>query len=80
MRVIYPKNRPNQTYDYWLIKLNQQTLHIETNIFNSGLLQSSEQAIQNSGQLQNNTINGAMSITINRVIKCIIVSIFEISI
>ena len=33
MRVIYPKNRPNQACDYWLITLNQQTLYIETNIF-----------------------------------------------
>ena len=32
-RVIYPKNRLNQTRDYWLITLNQQTLYIETNIF-----------------------------------------------
>ena len=33
MRVIYPKNRPNQTCGYWLITPNQQTLCIETNIF-----------------------------------------------
>ena len=26
-RMIYPKNRPNQTCGYWLIKQNQQTLH-----------------------------------------------------
>ena len=39
MRVIYPKNRPNQTCDYWLITLNQQTICIETNIFNNGQLQ-----------------------------------------
>ena len=32
-RVIYPKNRPNQTRGYWLITPNQQTLCIETNIF-----------------------------------------------
>ena len=31
--VTYPKNCPNQTCDYWLITLNQQTLSIETNIF-----------------------------------------------
>ena len=29
----YSKNRPNQTYGYWLIRPNQQTLCIETNIF-----------------------------------------------
>ena len=33
MRVIYPKNCPNQTCGYWLITPNQQTLRIETNIF-----------------------------------------------
>ena len=32
-RMIYPKNRPKQTCDYWLITLNQQNLFIETNIF-----------------------------------------------
>ena len=32
-RMIYPKNRPNQTCGYWLITPNQQTLCIETNIF-----------------------------------------------
>ena len=31
--MIYRKNRPNQTCDYWLITPNQQTLCIETNIF-----------------------------------------------
>ena len=56
MRVIYPKNRPNQTCDYWLITPNQQTLCIETISFSSG-------------QLQNNTVKDAMSITINRVIR-----------
>ena len=32
-RMIYPKNCPNQTCDYWLITSNQQPLCIETNIF-----------------------------------------------
>ena len=32
-RVIYPKNRPNQTCDDWLITPNQQTLCSEANIF-----------------------------------------------
>ena len=31
-RVIYLKSFPKQTSDYWLIKPNQQTLCIETNI------------------------------------------------
>ena len=46
MRVIYPKSRPNQICDYWLITPNQQTLCIETNIFfNSGQLYISERSI-----------------------------------
>ena len=57
--VIYPKTCPNQPCDYWLITTNQQTVRIETNVFNSE-------------QLQNNTFNGAMSITINRVVTGII--------
>ena len=28
-----PKNRPKQTYGYWLITPNQKALCIETNIF-----------------------------------------------
>ena len=58
----YPKNSPNQTYDYWLITSNQQTLYIGNYKSASGLL-------QNSRQLQNNTVKDAMSITINRVIN-----------
>ena len=62
-RVVYPKNCPNQTCDYWLITQNQQTLCIETNIFfTAGNYKSV------SGQLQNISVNGAMTITINRVI------------
>ena len=50
---IYPKICLNQICDCWLITPNQQKTHfIETN----------------SGQLQNNTVKDAMSITINRVI------------
>ena len=52
---MYPQNIPNQTCDYWLITQNQQTFCIEVKSFNSG-------------QLQNNTVNGAISITINHVI------------
>ena len=59
MRVIYPKNGPNGTCYYWLITPSQQTLCIELISFNNG-------------QLQNNTFNGAMSITTNRVIKLVI--------
>ena len=32
-RVIFPKNRPNQTRDYWLITPNKQTFCIKPNIF-----------------------------------------------
>ena len=42
--VIYLKIHPNQTYGYWLVTPNQQTLCIET-IFNCGQLQISERAI-----------------------------------
>ena len=45
-RVLYPKNWPKQTGDYWLITPNQQTLCIGTNIFNSRQLQISEEAIK----------------------------------
>ena len=62
MRAIYPKNRPIQTCDYWLITPNQQTLCIETNLLTVGNYKSA------SGKLQNNTVNGAMSISINSVI------------
>ena len=61
--MIYLKNCPNQTCEYWLITADQQTLCIETNSFDSGNYKSA------SGQIQNNAVNGAMSITINRVIK-----------
>ena len=67
-RVIYPQSHPNQTCDYWLITPNQQTLFIETILTVSNYKSASEQ-LQNSGQLQNNTVNGAMSITLNRVIN-----------
>ena len=47
-----------ETCDYWLITSNQQTLCIETNVFNS-------RKLQNRGQLRINICNGAMLITIN---------------
>ena len=68
--VIYPQNRPNQTWDYWLITLNQQTLFVLKLIyFNGEQLQIRKRAITKQWRLQNNSINGAMSITINRVIN-----------
>ena len=63
--MVYPKYRPNQTCDYCLITQNQQILFIETN---------------NSGQLQNNTVNGAVSITINRVFNCLIFSLLHVTV
>ena len=64
--MIYLKNHLNQTYDYWLITQNQPTLYIELISFNTG-------------QLQNNTVNGAMSITISRVIMTVNCHDFEIT-
>ena len=55
-RVIYPKSRPNQTWSL-VITLNQQTLCIETDIFQ-------QQSI--------NYVNGAILIPIKRVIKRLI--------
>ena len=68
-RVIYPKNCPNQTCDYCLITQNQQILCIETNIFfTAGNYKPLRGQLQNSWQLQNNSVNGALTITINCVI------------
>ena len=61
LRVIYPKNCPNETCGYWLITPNQQMICIETNIA-AGNYKSA------SGQLQNNSVNGAILITIHHVI------------
>ena len=61
LRVIYPKNCPNETRGYWLITPNQQIICIETNIA-AGNYKSA------SGQLQNNSVNGAILITIHHVI------------
>ena len=66
-RVIYPENLPNRICGYWLITPNQKTLCIETNTFlTAGNYKSG------SGQLKNNSVNGAMLITINRVINDVI--------
>ena len=58
-RVIYPQNRLNKTCGYWLITPNWKALCIETKI--------------HSRQLQNNSNNGAMLITINCVIIIMII-------
>ena len=62
-KVIYLQNHPNQTCNYWIITPNQQTLCI-------GITRLQE--LQDSGQLQNNSVNSAMLITIKRVIKKLI--------
>ena len=33
MRLFYPKNHPNQIFDYWLITPNKEILYIETDVF-----------------------------------------------
>ena len=61
-RVIYPKNSPNQTCNYLITGQSQQTnKHFVLKLISF-----------DSGQLQNNTANGAMSNTINPVIKSLI--------
>ena len=65
-RVIYPQNCPIRRCDYLLITPNQKTFFIETSILTAGNYKSA------SRQLQNNTVNGAMSITLNLVIRMII--------
>ena len=64
--MLYPKNHPNHTFDYWLVTPNQQTSYIETDTFTSGILQNSGWAITK------NSVNVAMLITINRVISAVI--------
>ena len=66
-RVIYPKNPPNQTGGYWLITPNQHFV-FKLILFNSRQLQISERATTKQRQLQNNSVNNTMLMTINRVI------------
>ena len=72
--MIYPKNRSKQTCDYWLITRNQQTLCNEPNIFQQRAITNQRAGnYKTAGNyMQNNTVNGAMSITINRVIMVVI--------
>ena len=53
-----------------LITPNQLILCIETHIFQQRVITK-----PSSGQLQNNTVNGAMSITVNCVITILILTI-----
>ena len=66
-RVIYPKHCPNQTWNYWLSTSNQKTLCIEANIFEQRAINYKSA----SGHLQNNTVSGEMSITINHDIMAV---------
>ena len=61
--VIYPKNRLEQTYNYWLITPNQLTFCIETNIFQQ--LHTSKRTItkQRTITVQNNTFKGTSTDT-----------------
>ena len=52
-----------------LVNTSNKHFLLELTSFNSGQLQISGGQLQNSGQLQNNTVNSAMSITINRAIN-----------
>ena len=74
-RLIDPKNCLNQTCVYWLILPNQQTLFTRTN-FNSRQLQISKWAITE----QNDSVNGAMLITINCVITDITLTAWTVSV
>ena len=69
--VIYPKNRPtkhviigwsHQTNKHFVLKL---------------ILFNSEQ-LQNNWQLQNNSVNGAVLITMSRVITVVIMQVIEL--
>ena len=66
-RVIYPEHCPNQTWNYWLNTPNQKTLCIEANIFEQRAINYKSA----SGHLQNNTVSGEMSITINHDIMAV---------
>ena len=52
----------NSLNPLWFITPKQQTLYIDTNILKAGNFKSL------SGQLQNNTVKGALLITVNPVI------------
>ena len=87
-RLIYPKNIPNQTSGCWLITPYRKTLCIETNTFlTAGNYKSASGELKNnsltagnyksaSEELKNNSVNGAMLITINRVINNVILKTF----
>ena len=73
MRVIYCKNCLNQTL--WLLvnhtKLTN-TLHWNWCLLTAGNYISASGQLENSRQLQNNTVNGTMSKTTNHVINQVV--------
>ena len=69
--LMYPKH-PNM----WLLVNHTKptnTLYWNWYLLTTGNYKSAGGQLQNSGQLQNNSVNGAMVITMNRVIKHIII-------
>ena len=68
MTVIYPKNHPNQTCGYWLTTPYQQTLYWKYYLLTVGNHKSTRGQLQSSRQIQNDSINSPMLITIKHVI------------
>ena len=69
-RVIYPKKWPET--NMWLLVNHSKptkTLYWNWYILRAGNYKLASRKLQNRGQLQNNTVNSAMSISINHVIK-----------
>ena len=58
----------------------RNTLYWNQHLLTAGNCKSVSSQLQNSGQLQNNTVNGEMTITINRVIIFVITRLIEIDI
>ena len=73
-----PQNRTNQTCDYWLITPNQHNFVLKLRSFYCGQLQISEQTITEQRELQYNTANGAMSVTISRLIYKLVWSLYRV--
>ena len=76
-RFVYPKNHPDQTCGFWLItpyqqtlrKQNKWTLCTETNyLLTAGNYKLASGQLHNCWQSQNNSVNGTLPITINRMI------------
>ena len=73
-RMIYPKSCPNQTCEYWLITPNQQTLYIETNIFQQQVITDQRASnYKTASQVGTNSVNDAKLVKINRVINHVMI-------